>query len=150
MQKVESFELDHTKVKAPYVRKCALMKGEKGDYVTKFDLRFVQPNKSELDNAGLHGLEHLLAYEIRKHIDGIIDLSPMGCRTGYYLSMWGDISPKDVKEALEKSLTVILDAKEIPAANEVQCGNYRDLSLDGAKDIARKVLAQGFEIFKAQ
>ena len=44
MEKVESFELDHRIVKAPYIRKCCLLEGEKGDKVTKFDIRFLQPN----------------------------------------------------------------------------------------------------------
>ena len=48
MQKVESFELDHTKVKAPFVRKCCVQQGEKGDKITKFDIRFTQPNEAEM------------------------------------------------------------------------------------------------------
>ena len=49
MNKVESFELDHRKVKAPYIRKCCLLNGPKGDSVTKFDIRFLQPNKEALN-----------------------------------------------------------------------------------------------------
>ncbi len=58
MVKVESFELDHTKVKAPYVRKAGIKIGPKGDIVSKFDLRFVQPNKELLSDKGMHTLEH--------------------------------------------------------------------------------------------
>ena len=83
MDKVESFELDHRKVKAPYIRKCCTLNGPQGDYVTKFDIRFLQPNKEAFGTAAMHGLEHLLAYELRKNLDGIIDFSPMGCRTGF-------------------------------------------------------------------
>lgn len=64
MEKVESFELDHRIVKAPYIRKCCLLQGEKGDKVTKFDIRFLQPNKEAFGTAAMHGLEHLLAMSL--------------------------------------------------------------------------------------
>jgi S-ribosylhomocysteine lyase len=146
MEKVESFELDHRLVKAPYIRKCCVQTGEKGDHVTKFDVRFLQPNVEAFGTAAMHGLEHLLAHELREDLQGVIDLSPMGCRTGFYLTMWGDREPAEVKRALEAALTRILDATEIPAANAVQCGNYRDLSLFGAKEYAKAVLAKGFSL----
>ena len=146
MEKVESFELDHRIVKAPYIRKCCLLEGEKGDKVTKFDLRFLQPNKEAFGTAAMHGLEHLLAHELRSKLNGIIDLSPMGCRTGFYLSVWGDRNPEEIKEALESALEAVLEAKEIPAANEIQCGNYRDLSLFGAKEYAKEALERGFSL----
>lgn len=147
MEKVESFELDHRLVKAPYVRKCCLLDGKAGDKVSKFDLRFLQPNVESFGTAALHGLEHLLATELRKFLDDVIDLSPMGCRTGFYLILWGDRNELEVKEALEKALAIVLEAKEIPAANEIQCGNYRDLCLFGAKEYTKKVLKEGFEVF---
>ena len=146
MEKVESFELDHRKVKAPYIRKCCVLDGEKGDKVSKFDIRFLQPNKEAFGTAAMHGLEHLLAHQLRKEINGIIDLSPMGCRTGFYLTIWGDIESSAIKNSLEKSLKDILEVNEIPAANEIQCGNYRDLSLFGAKEYAKLVLIQGFSL----
>lgn len=146
MERVESFELDHRKVKAPYVRKCCILEGIKGDKVTKFDLRFLQPNKEAFGTAGMHGLEHLLAHTLREELDNIIDLSPMGCRTGFYLSLFGDRDPKEIKEALEKSLDKVLKAKEIPAKNEIQCGNYKDLSLFSAKEYAKEALNKGFSL----
>ncbi|WP_294187904.1 S-ribosylhomocysteine lyase [uncultured Clostridium sp.] len=146
MEKVESFELDHRIVKAPYIRKCCLLEGKNGDKVTKFDIRFLQPNKEAFGTAAMHGLEHLLAYELRDKVEGIIDFSPMGCRTGFYLSIWGDRDPKEIKVALEAALEAILNATEIPAANEVQCGNYRDLSLFGAKEYAKEALKKGFSL----
>lgn len=147
MKKVESFELDHRKVKAPYVRKCCTLGGVKGDKVSKFDLRFLQPNLESFGTAAMHGLEHLLATELRNFLDDVIDLSPMGCRTGFYLILWGDRSTTEVREALEKTLNVVLEAEEIPAANEIQCGNYKDLSLFGAKEYTKKVLKEGFTLF---
>ena len=146
MEKVESFELDHRKVKAPYIRKCCLLNGPKGDEVTKFDIRFLQPNKEAFGTAAMHGLEHLLAFELRKNLDGIIDLSPMGCRTGFYLSIFGNRDSEEIKVAVENALKEILEAKEIPAANEIQYGNYRDLSLFGAKEYAKEALNKGFSL----
>ena len=145
-EKVESFQLDHRRVKAPYVRKCCVLRGECGDYVCKFDLRFLQPNVEAFGTAAMHGLEHLLAHELRQDLAGVIDLSPMGCRTGFYLTLWGDREPAEVRDALVAALTRLLDASEMPAANEVQCGNYRDLSLFGAQEYARKVLREGFSL----
>ena len=146
MEKVESFKLDHNKVKAPFVRKCCVLDGKMGDKVSKFDLRFLQPNKEAFGTAAMHGLEHLLAYELRNNLEGIIDLSPMGCRTGFYLSVFGDREASEIKVAIENALNKVLKATEIPAANDIQCGNYRDLSLFGAKEYAKEALESGFSL----
>lgn len=138
--KVESFTMDHTKVKAPFVRKCGVLTGPKGDVVSKFDLRFMQPNAGDIPTGALHALEHLLAGYLRDEIENVIDLSPMGCRTGFYFIVWGEPSIETIQKALCCSLERVLTAKEVPAANEVQCGNYRDLSLFGAQEYARMVL----------
>ena len=131
MEKVESFKLDHNKVKAPYVRKCCVLDGKIGDKVSKFDLRFLQPNVEAFGTASMHGLEHLLATYLREELDNIIDLSPMGCRTGFYLIIWGDVEASTVKLALERALQKVMECEEMIAASAVECGNYRDLSLFG-------------------
>ena len=142
--KVESFALDHTKVKAPFVRKCTVLTGEKGDKVTKFDIRFMQPNKEEMQSEGIHTLEHLLATYMRDDMDDIIDLSPMGCRTGFYMTAWGEDDVKTVIGAVENSLKKVLETEDVPAMNEVQCGNYRLHSLALAKEYAKNALSKGF------
>ena len=146
MEKVESFKLDHNKVKAPYVRKCCVLDGKMGDKVSKFDLRFLQPNVEAFGTAAIHGLEHLLATYLREELENIIDLSPMGCRTGFYLIMWGDVEPSIVKSGLERSLQKVIDSKEMIAASAIECGNYRDLSLFGAQEYAKKALEEGFSL----
>ena len=140
--KVESFELDHTKVEAPYIRRAELYEGKKGDKLTKFDLRFTQPNKDDMNMSGIHTLEHLLAVYLREEEIGesIIDLSPMGCRTGFYLTVWGDIKVEELKTPLVNSLKKVLDTTEIPAANEVQCGNYKEHSLEEAIEYSKNFL----------
>jgi S-ribosylhomocysteine lyase len=138
--KIESFELDHTKVRAPFVRKAGVFKGKLGDVVSKFDLRFLQPNAETLPTGAIHTLEHLLATYMREELEDIIDLSPMGCRTGFYMTIWGDVSAEEVKKVLISSLKKIVITKEVPAVNEVQCGNYKDHSLFSAIEYAKQVI----------
>ncbi|GAA0300404.1 S-ribosylhomocysteine lyase [Gracilibacillus halotolerans] len=138
---VESFNLDHTKVKSPYIRLVGVTTGENGDKVYKYDLRFKQPNKEHMPMDGLHSIEHLMAENIRNHIDNVLDISPMGCQTGFYLSVLNNDSFDDVKVALEKTLNDVINATEVPACNEVQCGWAANHSLEGAKEIAKSMLA---------
>ena len=131
---VESFELDHTKVKAPFVRQCTVYKGDRGDIVTKYDIRFKQPNEEELQSDGIHTLEHLMATYMREYMDGIIDLSPMGCRTGFYFITTDTLSAKDAVELTKKALRFCADFEgEIPGVSAKECGNYLDHDLFGAK-----------------
>ena len=137
---VESFNLDHTKVVAPYVRLAGKMQGENGDDIYKYDIRFKQPNKEHMDMPGLHSLEHLMAENIRNHSDKIVDLSPMGCQTGFYVSLINHKDYDDVLNIIEKTIQDVLDATEVPACNEVQCGWAASHSLKGAQAIAREFL----------
>jgi S-ribosylhomocysteine lyase len=142
--KVESFTLDHNKVVAPYVRKAEVIHGPKGDIVEKYDLRFLQPNAQVLPTSAVHTLEHLLAVGMRNKVEGIIDLSPMGCRTGFYLTVLGEKTVGEIQEALTSVLEEILTADTIPALSARECGNYRDHSLFSAKEYAKFVL-EGFK-----
>ncbi|MGB9813568.1 MAG: S-ribosylhomocysteine lyase [Thermovenabulum sp.] len=148
MVKVESFELDHTKVKAPYVRLAAIEEGDKGDIVAKYDIRFITPNTGTVSTGGMHTLEHLLAGYLRDELDRVIDVSPMGCRTGFYLTKFNVTPLEEIKEAVENSLKKVLEAKEVPAANEKQCGNFMDHSIKDAKEVAKKVLDEGIIILE--
>ena len=105
MAEVESFTLDHTAVKAPYVRLINVEAGPKGDQISNFDVRLLQPNAGEIPTSGLHTIEHLLASLLRDRIDGVIDCSPFGCRTGFHLIMWGTPSVREVTEALASPST---------------------------------------------
>ncbi len=134
---VDSFNLDHTKVTAPFVRIASKKTGPKGDVVTKYDIRFTQPNKEFMTTGAIHTLEHLIAEYIRDEMDGVIDLSPMGCRTGFYFTVFGD---HDEEYAANHFLNVLRKVavwdKPVPAATEKECGNYRDHDLEGAKKYA--------------
>lgn len=138
---VDSFNLDHTKVTAPYVRLAAKKEGPKGDIVTKFDIRFCQPNQEFMPVAALHSLEHLVAEYIRDEIDGVIDFSPMGCRTGFYLTLFGDRTEEAVGTGMMSVLEKVAawnDETPIPGTDPKECGNYREHDLAGAKFWASK------------
>lgn len=143
MARVESFELDHNLVKAPYVRVAGVEHDPKGSTIQKIDLRFLQPNKDTLPTGAVHTLEHLLATYLRDYLDDVIDISPMGCRTGFYCVKWNESSVEEIAIALEKTLKDVINTEEIPAVNPTQCGNYRDHSLFAAKEYAKEVLDNG-------
>ncbi|WP_163531874.1 S-ribosylhomocysteine lyase [Helicobacter suis] len=139
---VESFNLDHTKVKAPYVRVADRKIGEHGDIIVKYDVRFKQPNKEHMDMPSLHSLEHLVAELIRNHANYIIDWSPMGCQTGFYLTVLNHENYEGILEILEQTMQDVLKAKEVPASNEKQCGWAANHTLEGAQNLAREFLAK--------
>lgn len=139
---VESFNLDHTKVVAPFVRLAGLKKGVNGDEVYKYDIRFKQPNKEHMEMPALHSIEHLMAENIRNHTHHVVDLSPMGCQTGFYLSMINHNNFDEVLDILDKTFNDVLVATEVPACNEVQCGWAASHSLEGAKELAKEMLAK--------
>ncbi|EOI5270504.1 S-ribosylhomocysteine lyase [Campylobacter coli] len=147
MPLLDSFKVDHTKMPAPAVRLAKTMKTPKGDTISVFDLRFCAPNKDIMSEKGTHTLEHLFAGFMRDHLNSdlveIIDISPMGCRTGFYMSLIGTPDEKSVAKAWEAAMKDILnvsDQSQIPELNIYQCGTCAMHSLDEAKEIAQKVL----------
>jgi S-ribosylhomocysteine lyase len=138
--KVESFNLDHRAVAAPYIRLADRKRLTGGSVISKYDLRFTQPNVAHLDSAAVHSIEHLFAEYSRTHSDKIIDFSPMGCRTGFYLIVDGEPEMGVVHSLVESTLRDIMAASEVPAANEVQCGWGAHHSLAGAKSAVRPFL----------
>lgn len=142
---VESFNLDHTKVKAPFVRLAGTKVGVHGDEIYKYDVRFKQPNKEHMEMPALHSLEHLMAELARNHTDKLVDISPMGCQTGFYMSFINHNDYDDALEILATTLTDVLVADSVPACNEVQCGWAASHSLEGAKELAEEFLAKRSE-----
>ncbi|GEL98806.1 S-ribosylhomocysteine lyase [Cellulomonas terrae] len=137
---VESFNLDHRTVAAPYVRLADTKHLPAGDVIQKYDVRFTQPNVAHLEMPTVHSLEHLFAEHSRDHSDRVIDFSPMGCQTGFYLILQGEWAYDDVLDLVQDTLTDITTATEVPAANEVQCGWGANHTLDGAQEAARTFL----------
>lgn len=147
MPLLDSFRVDHTIMPAPAVRVAKTMKSPSGDVITVFDLRFCVPNKKMLGERGIHTLEHLFAGFIREHLNSdkveIIDVSPMGCRTGFYMSLLGTPSEKEVACAWKAAMEDVLKVEtqnDIPELNEFQCGTYTMHSLEEAKQIAQDIL----------
>ena len=138
---VESFNLDHRAVAAPYVRLADRKVLPAGDVINKYDVRLTQPNRGHLEMPVVHSLEHLVAEHSRDHSDRVVDFSPMGCQTGFYLTLAGEWEYDDVLALLESTLADVVAATEVPAANEVQCGWGANHSLGGAQDAARAFLA---------
>lgn len=157
MPLLDSFKVDHTIMPAPAVRLAKTMQTPNGDKISVFDLRFCKPNKEILDEEGIHTLEHLFAGFMREHLnDGqveIIDISPMGCRTGFYMSVIGQPCEYAVKDAWEASMRDILklkDKSQIPELNIYQCGTAKMHSLEKAQKIAADTLDKGIGIMDTQ
>ncbi|WP_457598476.1 S-ribosylhomocysteine lyase [Hydrogenimonas sp.] len=155
MPLLESFMVDHTKMPAPAVRKAKTMQTPCGDTITVFDLRFCRPNREMLSERGIHTLEHLFAGFMREHLNGngveIIDISPMGCRTGFYMSLVGTPEEERVAKAWEASMEDVMGVRsmeDIPELNIYQCGSCKMHSLEEAKEIARNVLERGIGIMR--
>jgi S-ribosylhomocysteine lyase len=157
MPLLDSFTVDHTIMPAPAVRKAKTMKTPSGDKITVYDLRFYKPNKEKMDGRGIHTLEHLFAGFMREHLNSknveIIDLSPMGCRTGFYMSVIGTPDEKKVAKAWKKSMEDVLKVKskkDIPELNIYQCGSYKMHSLKNAKKIASDILSHKIGVMDNQ
>ena len=153
MPLLDSFTVDHTKMIAPAVRVAKNMSTPSGDDITVFDLRFVVPNEEILTEKGIHTFEHLFAGFMREHLNSkkveITDISPMGCRTGFYMSLLGTPKEKKVAKAWKQAMKDVLAVKkqkDIPELNKYQCGTYAMHSLDEAKEIAQTVLDRGIGV----
>ncbi len=153
MPLLDSFTVDHTRMEAPAVRVAKTMTTPGGDTITVFDLRFCLPNQEILSERGIHTLEHLFAGFMRDHLNGgsveIIDISPMGCRTGFYMSLIGAPSEQQVADAWLAAMddvAVVKTQNEIPELNEYQCGTYEMHSLEEAKGIAADIKSRGVRV----
>ena len=153
MPLLDSFCVDHVKMPAPAVRVAKTMKTPHGDEITVFDLRFCKPNQEILSERGIHTLEHLFAGFMRNHLNTegveIIDISPMGCRTGFYMSLIGTPKEQRVVDAWKAAMNDILAVKresDIPELNIYQCGTYKMHSLEEAHTIAQNILSSGIGI----
>lgn len=150
MPLLDSFTVDHTKMPAPAVRVAKKMKTKRGDKITVYDLRFYKPNVAKMSDKGIHTLEHLFAGFMRQHLNSkdveIIDISPMGCKTGFYMSLCGEPTAKKVAKAWEASMKDVLKVKskkDIPELNIYQCGTYKMHSLKDAKKISQDIIDAG-------
>ena len=143
MEKIASFTIDHLKlVPGVYVsRKDTIGK----EVITTFDLRMTSPNDEPVMNtAEVHTIEHLAATFLRNHPvygDKTIYFGPMGCRTGFYLLLAGDLTSKEIVPLMIEMFEFIRDFKdEVPGASPKDCGNYQDMNLPMANYLAKRYL----------
>ena len=143
MEKIASFTIDHLKlVPGVYVsRKDTIGK----EVITTFDLRMTSPNDEPVMNtAEVHTIEHLAATFLRNHPvygDKTIYFGPMGCRTGFYLLLAGDLTSKEIVPLMIEMFEFIRDFKdEVPGASPKDCGNYLDMNLPMVNYLAKRYL----------
>ena len=143
MEKIASFTIDHIKLKpGVYVSRKDTVGSE---VITTFDLRMTSPNDEPVMNtAEMHTIEHLAATFLRNHPeykDKTIYFGPMGCRTGFYLLLAGDLTSKEIIPLMIEMFEFIRDYKdEVPGASAKDCGNYLDMNLGMANYLANKYL----------
>ena len=143
MEKIASFTIDHIKLQPGiYVSRKDKVGAET---ITTFDLRMTSPNEEPVMNtAEMHTIEHLAATFLRNHPsykDITIYFGPMGCRTGFYLLLAGDIQSADIVPLMVEMFEFIRDFKdEVPGASAKDCGNYLDMNLPMANYLADKYL----------
>ena len=143
MQKIESFTIDHMKLlPGIYVsRKDKVLDG----VITTFDIRMTRPNFEPVMNTSvMHTIEHLGATFLRNHssyADSIVYFGPMGCRTGFYLIMGGDLTSGKVAPLVREMFEFIADFHDaLPGAKPEECGNYLDNNQAMARYAADKYI----------
>jgi len=143
MQKIESFTIDHMKLfPGIYVSRKDKYKDV---VITTFDIRMTRPNfEPAMNTAEMHTLEHLGATFLRNHstyADSVVYFGPMGCRTGCYLVMAGDLTSSDIVPLIREMFEFIANfSEELPGAKPEECGNYLDNNLDMAKYVSKRYL----------
>ena len=136
MQKIPSFTIDHLRLlRGIYVSRKDRV-GE--ETVTTFDIRMKEPNREPvLENGAIHTIEHLAATYLRNHPvwgDKIVYWGPMGCLTGNYLLMKGDLQPEDILDLIKETFRFVASYEgEIPGAAPKDCGNWKLHDLAAAK-----------------
>ena len=141
MKTIASFSVDHRGMEpGVYFREDV----RAGVPVLTADLRFFRPNAGRyLTTTEAHTVEHMLATCLRSSAcaDNIVYFGPMGCRTGFYLLLAGDLSSKDIVPLMVEMFEFIRDYKgEVPGASPKDCGNYLDMNLGMANYLAKRYL----------
>ena len=144
MKKITSFTIDHLLLQpGVYVSRKDRVGTET---VTTFDLRFTSPNEEPVMNtAEIHAIEHLAATYLRNDPiwqERVLYFGPMGCRTGFYLLLTGDLESQEILELLRGCFRFVAEYQgQIPGASAKDCGNYLDLNLPMANYWAKRYLA---------
>ena len=148
MKKIPSFTIDHIRLeRGIYVSRQDNVGGE---VVTTFDVRMKEPNREPvLSPSAIHTIEHLAATFLRNHpvwADRIIYWGPMGCLTGNYLIVKGDLTSVDILPLVKETFAFVASYEgEVPGATARDCGNFLLMNLPEARWEARKYLTEVLE-----
>ena len=139
MEKIASFKVNHdTLEKGMYISRID------GDVVT-YDIRMKLPNGGDyFAMSAAHTVEHLFATYARnsEYGDKIVYVGPMGCRTGFYLLTRDEVSHADAIALVKESMAFAAKFEgEVPGTTKIECGNYLDHDLAGAKALAEDMCA---------
>ena len=134
MKKIASFQINHDVLeKGMYISRI-------DDDIITYDIRMKKPNGGDyVTMSAAHTLEHLFATYARnsKHGDKVVYVGPMGCRTGFYLLVRDEITHTEAIALVKESMAFAAEFEgEIPGSTKIECGNYLDHDLDGAKALA--------------
>ena len=144
MEKITSFTIDHIKLlPGLYVSRKDRVGAQT---VTTFDLRLIKPNEEPvLNTAEVHTIEHLAATFLRNEPswkDRVLYFGPMGCRTGFYLLLAGDLTAPEVLPLVTECFRFVRDYRgEVPGASAKDCGNYLDMNLPMANYWGRRYVS---------
>ena len=144
MKKIPSFSIDHTRLEpGVYVSRRDVTPA--GEVLTTFDVRMTRPNReAALTPEALHAMEHLAATFLRNDEEWsprIVYWGPMGCCTGNYLIVQGEVSPRQIVELLRRTMTFIAGFEgEVPGATPRDCGNYSFMDLAEARAAALRFI----------
>ena len=138
MKKIPSFQIDHTILeKGIYISRI-------DDDITTYDIRMRAPNREPvMTNASMHTIEHLFATYVRntEFGDNIIYFGPMGCRTGFYLVVFGEVTSEEILPLVRELFEFVASFEgDVPGAAPEECGNYLDQNLPMANWLARRYL----------
>lgn len=146
MQKIPSFTIDHNRLlRGIYVSRRDVTPS--GDILTTFDIRMTEPNREpSLSPEALHAMEHLAATYLRNNPrwkERIVYWGPMGCCTGNYLIVQGELDSADVVDLMRDTMDFIAGFEgEVPGASPRDCGNWSFMDLEGARRAARRYLTE--------
>lgn len=144
MKKIPSFTIDHNRLlRGVYVSRRDVTPS--GDVITTFDVRMTEPNRQPaLSPEALHALEHLAATYLRNNPewkDRIVYWGPMGCCTGNYMIVQGELDSREVVGLLRDTMSFVADFEdEVPGASPKDCGNWSFMDLEAAREAARTYL----------
>lgn len=146
MEKIASFTIDHERLlRGIYVSRRDVTLS--GDILTTFDIRMTEPNREEaLTPKALHAMEHLAATFLRNHPqwkDRVVYWGPMGCCTGNYLILQGELDSVDIVDLIRETMEFVAGFDgEVPGATPKDCGNWSFMDLDAARNAARRYLSE--------